>query len=238
VTRGTVLTIGVIAVATAGAWLLLFGPLANQGMGMPMQISVPFFMTAWVVMLVAMMLPALTPMVVTYRRITSRRGDGVAMVVVFVVGYLLVWTAAGLAPLVFNIELPGLRMWMGNTAWSVVVAAVLLAPGVYQLSPWKSACLRSCRAPLAFFMRHDFGTGPAAAVRLGGLHGVICLGCCWALMALMVVAGSMSVAWMAGLAVIFLAEKAWPHGVALSRALGAGSLGAAAVVAVTGWGIA
>jgi predicted metal-binding membrane protein len=185
-----------------------------------------------------MMLPALTPMVVTYRRITSRRGDGVAMVVVFVVGYLLVWTAAGLAPLLFNIELPGLRMWMGNTAWSVVVAALLLAAGVYQLSPWKSACLRSCRAPLAFFMRLDFGTGAGGALRLGGLHGAICLGCCSALMALMVVVGSMSVAWMAGLAVIFLAEKAWSRGVALSRALGVGSLGAAAVVALTGWGIA
>jgi predicted metal-binding membrane protein len=238
VTRGTVFTVGVIAVATAGAWLVLFGPLANQGMAMQMDVSVPLFMTAWVVMLLAMMLPALTPMVVTFRRITSGRGDGVTAVVVFVLGYLLVWTAAGLAPLLYNIELPGLRMSVGNAAWSVVVAAVLLAAGVYQLSLWKSACLRSCRAPLAFLMRHDFGTGPAAALRLGGLHGAICLGCCWALMALMVVAGSMSVAWMAGLAVIFLAEKAWSHGVALSRVLGAGSLGAAAVVAVTGWGIA
>ncbi len=91
---------------------------------------------------------------------------------------------------------------------------------------------------LPFFMRHDFGAGVSGAARLGGLHGTICLGCCWALMALMVVAGGMSVAWMAGLGLVFLTEKAWRYGVALSRAVGAGALGVAAVLTITGWIVA
>lgn len=227
-----------IAVVSAGAWALLFGPLANQGTGMQMEVSVPLFMTAWIVMLLAMMLPSLAPMVVAYRRITSARGDNRTTLVVFIVGYLLIWAVAGLAPLAFNFVLPAVRMSIGNTTWSLLIAAVLLITGVYQLSPWKAACLGSCRSPLGFFMKHDFGTGAGAALRLGGLHGAVCLGCCWALMALMVVAGSMSVAWMAGLAVVFLAEKAWSNGAALSRMLGAGALGAAAIVALTGLGLA
>ena len=221
-----------------GAWALLFGPLANQGMGMQIEVGVPLFMTAWVVMLVAMMLPALTPMVITYRRIASARGENAAALAVFVLGYLLVWAAAGIAPLAFTLQLAALRTSMGNGAWTIMIVATFVMVGLYQLSPWKNACLRSCRAPLAFFIRHDFGSGMGAAARLGGLHGAVCLGCCWALMALMVVVGAMSVAWMAGLGVVFLAEKAWGHGVALSRAVGAGALGAAAVVAVTSWVIA
>ncbi len=237
-TRAAFLPTVVIALAAVGARALLFDPLANQGMGMQMEVSVPLFMTAWVVMLVAMMMPALTPMVVTYRRIASARGESAAAPVVFVLGYLLAWAAAGIAPLAFNLQLAALRMSMGNGAWTILIVATFVMVGLYQLSPWKNACLRSCRAPLAFFIRHDFGSGMGDAARLGGLHGAICLGCCWALMALMVVVGTMSVAWIAGLAVVFLAEKAWRHGVALSRAVGAGALGAAAIVAVTGWGIA
>lgn len=205
---------------------------------MQMEVSAPLFMTAWVVMLLAMMLPAVAPMVVTYQRITAARRDARVAPVVFVLGYVLAWTAAGLLPLAVNLAGPGLRMSIGNEAWTTVIVTTFAMVGLYQLSPWKNACLRSCRAPLAFFMRHDFGAGIGASVKLGGLHGAICLGCCWALMALMVVAGAMSIAWMAGLGVVFLAEKAWGHGVALSRAVGVSALGAAALISVTGWSLA
>lgn len=236
--RRTLLTVGVVGLAAAVAWALLLGPLGNQGPGMRMEVSAPLFMTAWVVMLLAMMLPAVTPMVATYQRITAARGDHRTGSAVFVLGYLLVWALAGLLPLTFNLEGPALRIAFGNGAWTVLIVATLILVGLYQLSPWKNACLRSCRAPLAFFIRHEVGVGIGAAVKLGGLHGAVCFGCCWALMALMVVAGAMNVAWMAGLGVIFLAEKAWGRGVALSRAVGVGALGAAAFIAITGWSVA
>jgi predicted metal-binding membrane protein len=202
-----------------------------------MEVSAPLFMTAWVVMLLAMMLPTVTPMVVTYQRITAASASPRAAPVVFVLGHVLVWTVAGLLPLTFNLYVPALRMSIGNGGWTILIAATFLVVGLYQLTPWKNACLRSCRAPLAFFVRYDFGEGAGAAAKLGGLHGVICLGCCWALMALMVVAGAMSVAWMAGLGVVFFAEKTWRHGIVLSRAVGLGALGAAALISVTGWGV-
>ena len=121
--------------------------------------------------------------------------------------------------------------------WLRLLEVALVAVGLYQLSPAKTACLKSCRSPLGFFMTHDFGAGLGGALRLGGLHGAICLGCCWALMALMVVAGSFSAAWMAVLALIFIAEKSWRHGLALSRVVGVGSLTAAAALLITGWSL-
>ncbi len=240
-TRGPALTMGVLALATVVAWGLILGPLQNLGIGgmqaATMRVEVPLFMITWVVMLAAMMLPAVTPMVVTYQRITAARGKGSVMLVAFVFGYLIVWSASGIVPLVFNLVLPQVQMSIGTDGWARLFAFPLLTVGVFQLSPWKAACLKACRSPLGFFMAHDFGAGPTGAVRLGGLHGLICVGCCWALMALMVVAGGMSTAWMAVLALVFITEKVWRHGLALSRVVGAGALAAAVLVLVTGWAL-
>jgi predicted metal-binding membrane protein len=234
--RGTVLTAGALGLAAAAAWALLLGPIQMSGMGgASISVAAALFMTTWLVMLTAMMLPAMIPMAVTYQRITATRPRGPALLTVFVLGYLIVWSVAGLVPLVFNLALPVLQMRLGMGVWLRVVAVALVVVGLYQLSPAKTACLKACRSPLGFFMTHDFGPGPAGALRLGGLHGAICLGCCWALMALMVVAGSMSAAWMAVLAVVFIAEKSWRFGVALSRVVGVGSLAAAAALLITGW---
>lgn len=192
-------------------------------------------MTTWLVMLVAMMAPSVTPMAVAYQRITAARRNGLLLVVVFLLGYIVAWAVAGLIPLAFNLALPDLQMRLGMGAWWHLAALALVAVGVYELSPAKTACLKSCRSPIGFFMTHDFGAGPTGALRLGGLHGAICLGCCWALMGLLVVVGSMSLAWMGVLAVLFIAEKSWRHGVALSRVVGVGSLIAAATLLITGW---
>lgn len=231
--------VGVLILATVVAWGLILGPLQTLGMGgmqgATMRVEVPLFMITWVVMLVAMMLPAVTPMVLTYQRITAARGRGLVMPVAFVLGYLLVWSAAGIVPLVFNLVLPQAQMSLGMEGWARLFAFSLFTVGLYQLSPWKTACLKACRSPLGFFMAHDFGAGLTGAVRLGGLHGSICVGCCWALMALMVVAGSMSTAWMAALALVFITEKVWRHGLALSRVVGGGALAAAVLFLATGW---
>ena len=97
---------------------------------------------------------------------------------------------------------------------------MLLGAGLYQFTPWKRACLRACRTPLGFMMTHNFGSGTPGAFKAGLAHGAYCLGCCWALMAVLVVVGLMNLVWMAALALVFLAEKNWRHGVWLNRVAG------------------
>jgi predicted metal-binding membrane protein len=100
----------------------------------------------------------------------------------------------------------------------------LTAAGLYQLSPLKGACLRACRSPISFVMRHNFDSGALGGLLAGAAHGAFCLGCCWALMAILTVAGLMSLPWMAALALLILAEKNWRHGMGLSRVAGVGMI--------------
>ena len=95
---------------------------------------------------------------------------------------------------------------------SVVLAALLLiAAGVYQLTPWKQACLRHCRSPMEFLTRY-WRQGPLGPMRAGAWHGAFCLGCCWMLMGLLFVGGLMNMLWIAGLALLVLIEKLFPLG--------------------------
>jgi predicted metal-binding membrane protein len=105
-----------------------------------------------------------------------------------------------------------------------VCGIVVAAAGFYQFSRWKQACLRACRTPLTFLSTHDFGNGLTGTFRAGAAHGAYCLGCCWALMAVLFTVGLMNLGWMAALAVVFLAEKNWSHGVALTKVLGAATV--------------
>jgi predicted metal-binding membrane protein len=110
--------------------------------------------------------------------------------------------------------------------------AVLFMAGAYQFTRWKTACLKACRTPLTFVMTHDFGSGARGALRAGISHGAYCLGCCWALMAVLFVVGLMNLAWMAAIAVVFLAEKNWRHGVGLTKFMGVGVLALGVAVAI------
>jgi predicted metal-binding membrane protein len=96
---------------------------------------------------------------------------------------------------------------------------VLIAAGLYQMSPWKSACLAHCRSPTEFLTRH-WRPGAAGALRLGALHGVYCVGCCSVLMALLFVGGVMNLVWIGVLAALVLAEKVLPGGHWLGRIVG------------------
>ena len=109
------------------------------------------------------------------------------------------------------------------TAWRATTSesGVLVIAGLYQYTRWKLACLSACRSPLSFLMTHDFGSGAGGAFRVGLSHGAYCLGCCWALMAVLFVVGLMNLAWMAGIAIVFLAEKNWRRGVGLTYIVGA-----------------
>lgn len=228
----TAIVVALVACAAA-AWLITIQQAASMsGMGGVAMLGAGIFMVTWVVMMVAMMFPAVSPMVLAHASVVRSRGQGVTPSIAFVGGYLVVWTAAGLVPLAL-IQLLGSSVaapfggWLPRTAGAVVLLA-----GVYQLTPLKNACLRACRSPLGFILSHDFGGGASAAARAGLSHGLYCLGCCWALMAVLAVLGLMNIAWMAIFAVVFFLEKNWRYGFPLSRVIGVACVagGLAAVV--------
>jgi predicted metal-binding membrane protein len=203
------------------AWCLLV--FQSRAMAMAMELSIPVYLATWVTMLVAMMLPATAPLAVAYGRVAQARGGGGLAAAPFVAGYLLLWTAAGLVPLAAFIWSRGAIAGMTAGALGpLALGLVLVAAGLYQLSPWKGACLRACRSPVGFVMRHDFDSGARGGALAGMAHGAFCLGCCWALMAVLTAAGLMSLPWMAAIAVLILVEKNWRHGVRLSRVAGLG----------------
>jgi predicted metal-binding membrane protein len=175
--------------------------------------TVPYFcasVSMWVVMMLAMMIPAVLPMVLTFSRL--ERG-GQADAALFAGGYLLAWSA-------FAILATGLQ-WMLHrssrlhghqlAAPPLLAGILLIAAGVYQLTPLKAACLAHCQSPLAFLLSH-WRDGAMGALRMGVRHGTYCLGCCWVLMLLMFVYGVMSAAAMAGLAMFIVAERLLPAG--------------------------
>jgi predicted metal-binding membrane protein len=222
-----------LLVCAVAAWLLIAEQASSMsGMGGVTMLGAGFFLAIWVVMMVAMMLPAVAPMVLAHARIVRSRGEGALPTISFVLGYLVVWTAAGLVPLA-SIELLGSSIASPFSGWLPRLGgAVVLLAGAYQLTPMKNACLRACRSPLGFVMSHDFGGGAPAAARAGMSHGFYCLGCCWALMAVLAVVGLMNLAWMAVFAVVFFLEKNLRQGVMLARIVGAACIviGAALLV--------
>jgi predicted metal-binding membrane protein len=220
-----------LLVLAALAWWVLV--VQAPGMAMAMEISIPAYMAIWVAMILAMMLPATAPLAVAYGRVARARGGGRLAALPFTAGYLALWAAAGLVPLaVFILSRGAVAGMAASHLGPLALGGVLVAGGLYQLTPWKGACLRACRSPLGFVVSHDFGTGPRGGLVAGAAHGASCLGCCSALMAVLAVTGLMSLPWMAALAVLVLAEKNWRHGVGLSRVAGAGMVLAGIVVAL------
>jgi predicted metal-binding membrane protein len=112
----------------------------------------------------------------------------------------------------------------------LALGATLATAGLYQLTPLKRVCLDHCRSPMGFVMRH-WREGYGGALRMGVVHGAFCLGCCWALFAVLVAAGVMSLAWMALLTLIVFTEKVLPVGARAARVTGAALLVLGAVVA-------
>jgi predicted metal-binding membrane protein len=166
----------------------------------------------------AMMLPSAAPIVLLYGRRSNTLDSTLVMA-----GYILAWALVGLAAYEVSIRI----MDPGDGA----VAAVLLAAGVYQLTPLKSACLRRCRSPLDFLVTH-WRRGRIGALRLGAEQGAYCVGCCWALMVVLVVAGAMGLVWVIAIALAVAAEKLLPAGQRLGRIGGIALIAAGIVVAV------
>jgi predicted metal-binding membrane protein len=191
----------------------------------------------WWIMMVAMMSPSAAPTVLLYARVhrhalaQDQTWDKLTPTAVFVAGYLLVWLAFSVAAaaLYWLLERTAIvsAVTMGSQSrW--LSAVVLIATGLYQFSPLKSACLSHCRAPAAFLSRH-WRPSALGTLRLGALHGTFCVGCCWVLMTLLFVGGVMNLVWIAALAILVLAEKVFPAGQWVGRAAG---------IALIAWGIA
>lgn len=167
----------------------------------------------WAVMMVGMMLPSAAPAILLYQRSLRGHDQAVARTYAFVGGYLLAWTAFSLGATLLQWVLAKaalLSPMMVSTS-RVLGAGLLVTAGLYQFTPLKQACLTTCRSPAAFFMQH-FRPGVAGAVRLGVLHGLYCVGCCWALMLLLFVGGVMSLLWIAAITIFVLLEKLAPLG--------------------------
>jgi predicted metal-binding membrane protein len=175
-----------------------------------------WFIGVWVVMMAAMMFPSIAPMVVMYGRIQEgkrERGQPApaGATAIFVAGYLVSWSAAGLlgyaiVELVRSLD-PAFLAWTEGGQY--VAAAVILAAAIYQLTPFKDVCLRKCRHPLVFLLT-AWRPGRSGALRMGIEHGGWCVGCCWALMAALFALGVMSLGWMALIAALIAAEKLLP----------------------------
>lgn len=183
----------------------------------------------WWTMMVAMMTPSAAPMVLLYARVARRAQErdqtprAVVPMAWFVLGYLASWLAFSAMAVVVQWTLERLGLMHMMMMWSAdrwLSAALLMAAGLYQLSPLKNVCLLACRSPVEFLSRH-WRRGRAGALRLGLAHGLYCVGCCWALMALLFVGGIMNLVWIAGLATVVLVEKIAPYGQQVARVTGA-----------------
>jgi predicted metal-binding membrane protein len=163
----------------------------------------------WTVMMVAMMLPSAAPMVLVFVAVNRRRG-GVRHLDtgVFVLGYLAVWTlvSGAAAGAEWGLNRAALLSDGPRAATPLIGGALLVAAGVYQLTPLKHACLSRCQTPVGFLLS-EWREGRRGALVMGARHGLFCVGCCWVLMALLFVGGVMNLAWVAGIAGFVLLEK-------------------------------
>jgi predicted metal-binding membrane protein len=227
-----------LAGVTLLAWLYLFHMAsamaemerhAAMGMAMPFMqdwgaVDLLLLFLMWVVMMVAMMLPSAAPMILMFTTIERRRPETlrpIARTGLFILGYVMTWTAYSALAVVTQWGLHSAALLspaMVSTS-PYLGGALLIAAGIFQWTPLKAACLTSCRSPVAFLLS-EWRDGARGALRMGARHGTYCVGCCWALMALLFVAGVMNLVWVAGIAAFVLLEKVVPAGDHLGRVAG------------------
>jgi predicted metal-binding membrane protein len=223
------LILALLLILAAASWALLIWQsvvVNNQsmGMGLTMGMSAILFMAIWVVMMIAMMFPTAAPMILMFTMVYAgkkQRSQAFVPTWVFVSAYLLLWTLFGLVayPLALAASsLAGQSMWLMTNA-SRIGGALLVAAGLYQLSPLKHLCLTKCRTPLQFILS-SWREGYGGAFRMGFVHGAYCLGCCWFLFVLLFPLGIMNIAVMALLTALIYAEKSFPLGRQISQIAG------------------
>lgn len=237
--RDKVLILACITLITALAWVYLLHVeqqmsssvvQSNMMAAMGMAIDAPWTaadllltFAMWAVMMVGMMGPSAAPMILLFGAAqASRRGHGASMAAgIFGLGYIVVWVAFSAIATLAQWALHETALLSAAMAVSSprIGGAVLIAAGIYQLTPWKNSCLTHCRSPLSFLMTH-WREGKWGAFEMGARHGAYCLGCCWALMVVLFVVGVMNLVWVAVLTAFILLEKIGPHGALVARLSG------------------
>ena len=235
-----------LSAVTLLAWLALWRMAADMGAmssgaGMPATMGMPemrrwgaadlaWLFLMWTVMMVAMMLPSAAPLMLLVVGVYRRRGtDARWLTAAFTGGYIAAWTAFSLVAALAQVLLHHMALLSPAMASrsALLGGVILIAAGVYQWLPIKNACLVHCRSPL-HFLTHKWREGSGGAIKMGFQHGLFCVGCCWAVMALLFVAGVMNLLWVAAIAAFVLVEKLAPQGLLVGRVAG---------VACVAWGV-
>jgi predicted metal-binding membrane protein len=232
----SLLTYMVLLALTGAAWAhVVWTAMTDDMAGMDMVMTPTLvdglaFVVAWGVMMAAMMLPSALPMITLYA--ATQRGEPGAVrvpgaVATFTLVYLAVWAATGVPMYGASVALSRLT----PAARAYGVAVVLVVAGVFQLSSLKQVCLRHCRSPFGFLLGR-WRAGWRGSLSLGWAHAVYCLGCCWALMVVLVAAGAMGLPWVLLVAALVATEKVVPGGEWIARLAGVAlmALGAAVVL--------
>ncbi len=203
--------------------------------GQSWTVTTALFLLMWAAMMLAMMLPSTLPMLIIYRRAIAFAGEPHLGLCTWAMGagYFGVWTLFG--AVAYGI---GIAITQGAMHYEVVSRAVpfavggaLVMAGIWQLTPWKSACLRHCRDPLELVASH-LHVGAAGALRFGVHHGAFCAACCWGLMLIQLALGVMDLRIMTAVALLIAAEKLLPWGAGFARAIGIASIiGGVALIA-------
>jgi predicted metal-binding membrane protein len=229
------LPIALLASAIVPAWMFVVWSTTNMDhpivmLMMPMAggwnpFTVAAVFAMWSTMMAAMMLPAALPILGAYQRMATSKAPGIVQggVVYFAAGHALVWVGFAAAATVAQWGLVGsdhVEPMVIELKSPAIGGAVLIAAGVFQWTPLKDACLSRCRSPFGFLLT-EWRPGHVGAFVMGARYGLFCLGCCWALMALLFVFGAMNLLAIVALALIVILEKIVPHGEWLARAIGA-----------------
>jgi predicted metal-binding membrane protein len=206
----------VLGCLTVGAWLASVGRMNGMAIGGRFSVgTLGFFVVLWVLMMAAMMFPSVWPAVAIYGLVIRRRASAGAHSLthsaMFVAGYIGSWTVFGLSAfgLLAVARAAGLDTLSTDELARYVVAPAALAGALYQVAPFKQACLRHCRGPLSFFLEH-WRDSAGGALLMGGRHGAYCVGCCWMLMLVLLAVGLMSITWMAIVSIAIAVEKLTP----------------------------
>lgn len=253
--RATVITAAVVVGLSALAWGAVIADASMTNMagmeaspgsmgGMDMASSASIrsipsvvgFLASWGIMMAAMMLPSAAPMVALYgavHRHADRTGQGGIPTLTFALIYLLAWLLFGIPVYVAQLLVERLTTTSAMVAGLLpyALAVVLVAAGLFQFSSLKTTCLRACQSPLGFLMAR-WRAGYRGTFRLGMAHAAYCIGCCWALMVVLVAAGAMGLHWVLLIAALVAAEKLVPGGIWIARISGAVLVVLGALVAV------
>lgn len=224
-----------LGLSAVGWVILVWQGMARSGtaMGLTMGMGVFVFLAIWVAMMSAMMFPSASPMILMFAAVSAgkrRQARAFVPTWIFVSGYLLVWTLFGALAYVAATAVDHVAArvpWLMDNGGRIG-GLVLIIAGLYQLTPLKNVCLGKCQTPTQFVMT-SWRDGYGGAVRMGIEHGVYCLGCCWALMAILFPLGMMNIVALGLVAAFVFAEKVLPIGRMLSKI---------AAVALIGYGLA